>query len=318
MSAPEIIGLLAPKRHGQMLLGIIHTTEPARCAAIKATSANCINGCEEIARRALNEKKVLLSLMESPSEFIVSYLCSFADSSYLYLGISYVGGGDLFSRLMPEGGGDGERLAHIGQEETALYAAQIVLALEHLHTRLVMHRNLKLENLLIGMDGFLVLTDFSLAKHLEPDHSPRIATLCGSPEYMAPEIILGREYDHGCDYWALGCIVHELLTGQTPFAAHGNVRQIVQNVLDGAYSHPPTTSDEARSLIDSLCALHPPLPKSAGRSSHCRLHRPQMRSLRHCLRRSLWRLFSLTSLPRAASLGRAGCNQRRCAWVGPR
>jgi len=256
----QIIGTLAQKRHGAMMLGIDYDS---RChCAIKATSAQFITDREQTGRRALNEKRMLEMLGDAPSPFVVSYVCAFADVNYLYLGMTYVGGGDLFSRLMPAevGGGADEALTTLGEEEVALYASQIVLAIEHLHGHHVMHRNLKLDNLLVGMDGFLVLTAFGMAKSLPADHSARCATLCGSPEYIAPEVLLGRAYNHLVDYWSLGCVVYELLCGRTPFSAAGQVPQIVANVIDGQYALPLSLSPEAQGLIGAL--LQPP---------HCRL-----------------------------------------------
>ena len=89
------------------------------------------------------------------------------------------------------------------------YVSEIVLALEYLHLRGVAYRDLKPENLLIGSDGHLKITDFGFAKKIED----RSYTLCGTPEYIAPEIILGQGHNHGVDWWALGVLIYELISG---------------------------------------------------------------------------------------------------------
>ena len=93
--------------------------------------------------------------------------------------------------------------------------AQLVLALEHLHSKSLIYRDLKPENILIGDDGCIKLADFGFIKRLAPWE--RTYTFCGTPEYMAPEIIAGGGYAHSVDFWALGIMMFELLYGRPPF-----------------------------------------------------------------------------------------------------
>ena len=93
------------------------------------------------------------------------------------------------------------------------YISEITLALGYLHENNIAHRDLKPENLLIGNDGHLKLTDFGFAKKIEG----KTFTICGTPDYLAPEIILGIGHDQGVDWWALGVLIFELLSGYTPF-----------------------------------------------------------------------------------------------------
>lgn len=113
----------------------------------------------------------------------------------------YVPGGEIFSHLRKKG--------NFNIETARYYAAQIVLVLEHLHARNIVYRDLKPENLLLDAQGQLKITDFGFAKPV-PDVT---FTLCGTPEYLAPEIILNTGHSKGVDWWALGILIYEMLMG---------------------------------------------------------------------------------------------------------
>lgn len=124
------------------------------------------------------------------------------------------------------------------------YIAEITLAIQYLHDRLIAYRDLKPENLLIGSDGHLKITDFGFAKKIVD----RTFTLCGTPEYLAPEIIMGQGHDHGVDWWALGILLYEMLSGYPPFY-DTNPYQIYRRIAVGYYEFPQNVSMSARELI---------------------------------------------------------------------
>ena len=132
--------------------------------------------------------------------------------------MDYIAGGELFTYLRTEG-----KLDH---EHAMMYSAQVCLMFEYLHSKNIIYRDLKPENILIDNEGYLKLTDFGFAKYCET----RTYTLCGTPEYLAPEIIMSKGYDKGVDYWALGCLLYELYLSRTPFSADF-ANKIFQNII---------------------------------------------------------------------------------------
>ncbi|KAF2431023.1 Pkinase-domain-containing protein [Tothia fuscella] len=152
-----------------------------------------------------NERNTLAAVAGHP--FITTLVASFQDYDSLYMLLDYCPGGEVFSYL--------RRARRFNEATSQFYAAEIVLILEFLHEREgVAYRDLKPENILIDADGHLKLVDFGFAKKID---NRETYTLCGTPEYLAPEVI--RNTGHGCavDWWAFGILVYEFLVGQPPF-----------------------------------------------------------------------------------------------------
>ncbi|KAL9236109.1 hypothetical protein vseg_010813 [Gypsophila vaccaria] len=173
--------------------------------------------------------------------FIVQLRYSFQTKYRLYLVLDFINGGHLFFQLYNQG---------LFREDLArVYAAEIVSAVSHLHGNGIMHRDLKPENILLDADGHVMLTDFGLAKELEENE--RSNSLCGTVEYMAPEIILGKGHDKAADWWSVGVLIFEMLTGQPPFSG-GNREKIQKKIIKDKCKLPSFLTSEAHSLLKGL------------------------------------------------------------------
>lgn len=158
-----------------------------------------------------HERQILGDVAGYP--FITELIASFSDHDSLYMLLDYVPGGELFSYL--------RRHRRFPEEWAQFYAAEIVLVLEYLHEHQggVAYRDLKPENLLLDAQGHVKLVDFGFAKRLghKNDRPVETYTLCGTPEYLAPEVIQNKGHTTAVDWWALGILIYEFLTGYPPF-----------------------------------------------------------------------------------------------------
>ena len=191
----------------------------------------------------IREKNIMTSI-DHP--FVVNLICTFQDDRHLYMLIEMVQGGELFSVIHTETR-DG-----IPNANSRFYAACILESLAHLHHRHITYRDLKPENILIDALGYCVLVDLGFAKIV----MDKTYTLCGTPLYLAPEVILSRGHDKGADYWSLGCLMYEMILGQTPFYDH-NIDQITlfKRIVHGRYRFPSHSfSEEAQDLIAGMLA----------------------------------------------------------------
>lgn len=143
------------------------------------------------------------------------------------------------------------------EENTAFYAAQLVLALEHLHSLGIIYRDLKPENIMLNAHGDIVLTDFGLSKVPLENSDGRTGTVCGTIEYMAPEVISERvQYDRTVDWWSLGIVIHDMLTGSPPFVAN-NRKKTMDAIMNKKLNLPYYMSSDAKDLLTKLLKRTP-------------------------------------------------------------
>ncbi|KAL7866265.1 hypothetical protein SRHO_G00115120 [Serrasalmus rhombeus] len=186
-----------------------------------------------------NEKEVL---MEVNHPFIVKLFWTWHDERCLFMLMEFVPGGELFSYLRSRG--------KFGNDTALFFSAEIICALEYLHTKDIVYRDLKPENILLDREGHIKLTDFGFAKKVVD----RTCTLCGTPEYLAPEVIQGKGHGLAVDWWALGVLIFEMLSGYPPFF-DDNPFGIYQKVLAAKLNFPRHLDFYVKDLIKKLLVV---------------------------------------------------------------
>ncbi|KAL8902942.1 MAG: hypothetical protein Q9207_004265 [Kuettlingeria erythrocarpa] len=191
-----------------------------------------------------NERNTLAAVAGHP--FITTLITTFSDRDSLYMLLDYCPGGEVFRYLRAAGTFD--------VNTARFYAAEIVLILEFLHNiQGIAYRDMKPENILIDAEGHLKLVDFGFAKKVDTRET---YTLCGTPEYLAPEVIRNSGHGTAVDWWAFGILVYEFLVGTPPFWDN-NPMKIYEKICVGKIKFPSDLDPDARSLISGLCAVNP-------------------------------------------------------------
>ena len=190
------------------------------------------------------EREILTSVSHP---FIVTLYNTFQTSSKLYMVMEFINGGHLFFQLYDQG--------LFSEDIARFFAAEMVLAVGHLHSLGFVHRDMKPENVLLGADGHLKVTDFGLAKCNMTDE-PRTNSMCGTIEYMAPEVILGKGHGKTVDWWSIGILLYEMLVGLPPFRSK-NKNTLKKRITQDKLKLPKYLTSEAHSLIKALLQRDP-------------------------------------------------------------
>ncbi|KAF8820628.1 AGC kinase [Cardiosporidium cionae] len=189
----------------------------------------------------VSERKILSQVMHP---FVVNLIGSFKDDRFLYIALEYVVGGEFFTYL--------RRIKRCNEEAARFYTAQVILIFDYLHSKNIIYRDekdrvwrdLKPENLLIDSSGYLKLTDFGFAKVIEH----RTFTLCGTPEYIAPEVLLNRGHGKPVDWWTLGILIYEMIVGYPPFFDEDPMG-VYHKILNGKIVFPAFFPKYAKLLV---------------------------------------------------------------------
>jgi serum/glucocorticoid-regulated kinase 2 len=186
------------------------------------------------------EKKILQSL-DHP--FLVGMIFCFQTEERIYFIMPFIRGGELFQHLRTE--------KFFKEDKARFYAASMGLALEYLHNHGIVYRDIKPENILIGEDGYLKLIDFGMAKMLKGNE--KATSFCGTPEYLAPEIITGEGHNRAADWWSYGILIFEMLCGIPPFYCE-NTERMYDLITNAELRFPKRiqVSDNAKDLIKKL------------------------------------------------------------------
>ncbi|KAK6543790.1 camp-dependent protein kinase catalytic subunit [Orbilia ellipsospora] len=199
-----------------------------------------------------NDERRMLQRVKHP--FLITLWGTFQDSKNLYMVMDFIEGGELFSLL--------RKSQRFPNPVAKFYAAEVALALDYLHSLNIIYRDLKPENLLLDRHGHLKITDFGFAKEV-PDIT---WTLCGTPDYLAPEVVASKGYNKSVDWWSLGILIFEMLCGYTPFWDGGSPMKIYENILRGRVKYPAYIHPDAMDLLQQL--ITPDLTKRLGNLYH--------------------------------------------------
>ena len=190
------------------------------------------------------ERDILVGLEDCP--FIVKLYYTFQTEKKLYFVLEYCPGGEIFSLL--------QKKRRLSEEQTRFYAAQMVLALEHLHQQDIVYRDLKPENVLIDVNGYIKITDFGLSRMNVKVNEAK--TICGTPEYLAPEIVLKLGYGKPVDWWTLGSMIYEMMVGIPPFYTDKR-QELFETIKFMTPKFPNYLSSVSKSLIEGLLRKDP-------------------------------------------------------------
>uniref|UniRef100_A0A5S6QVC2 non-specific serine/threonine protein kinase n=1 Tax=Trichuris muris TaxID=70415 RepID=A0A5S6QVC2_TRIMR len=218
--------------------------------AIKILKKEVIIAKDEVAH-TLTENRVL---QKTKHPFLTSLKYSFQTSDRLCFVMEYACGGELFFHLQRE------RL--FTEERTRFYGAEIVSALAYLHENNIVYRDIKLENLLLDRDGHIKIADFGLCKE-DISFGEKTKTFCGTPEYLAPEVLEENDYGRAVDWWGTGVVMYEMMCGRLPFYSKDH-EKLFELILTGVVRFPTKLSAEAKSLLSGLLVKDPNTRLGAG------------------------------------------------------
>ena len=237
----DILKLLGKGAFGKVLLA--EDKETKEVFAIKAVEKHIIIEGDDV-EVTLTERNVLALGWEN--RFLTKLHCSFQTNDRLFFVMEYLSGGDLMYHIMQS--------KKFPEERARFYTAEIIIALKFLHKKGIIYRDLKLDNVMLTNDGHIKIADFGMCK--EGIDKKQTQTFCGTPNYIAPEIILGKKYGSSVDWWSLGILTYEMLAGRSPFTSQDE-EELFRKIRKDPVKYPRWLSQPAQSLIGQFLVKTP-------------------------------------------------------------
>ncbi|RKP02191.1 hypothetical protein CXG81DRAFT_11038 [Caulochytrium protostelioides] len=237
----EVLKMLGKGNFGKVLQ--VRKKDTGRIYAMKILIKKDVVEKREV-QHTLSERNVLI---QATSPFLVGLKFAFQTPEKLYLVLDFMNGGELFYHLQSE--------TAFSESRARFYTAELISAIAHLHRYNIIYRDLKPENILLDSNGHIALTDFGLCK--ENISADKITnTFCGTAEYLAPEVLLGRGYGKPVDWWSLGILFYEMTTGLPPFFSE-NTNMMFKKILHAEVTYPASFPPGAKAFVQGLLTRDP-------------------------------------------------------------
>ncbi|XP_059588387.1 LOW QUALITY PROTEIN: serine/threonine-protein kinase N1 [Alligator mississippiensis] len=240
----KFLAVLGRGHFGKVLLS--ECTQTGQLYAVKALKKGDIVARDEV-ESLLCEKRILEAATEARHPFLVNLAACFQTPAHVCFVMEYAPGGDLMMHIHTD----------VFTEPRAMfYAACVVLGLQFLHDHKIVYRDLKLDNLLLDAEGFVKIADFGSARKVGMGYGDRTSTFCGTPEFLAPEVLTDTSYTRAVDWWGLGVLIYEMLVGESPFPGDDE-EEVFDSIVNDEVRYPRFLSTEAIGLMRRLLRRNP-------------------------------------------------------------
>ncbi|XP_057193806.1 serine/threonine-protein kinase N2 [Triplophysa rosa] len=246
----KCVAVLGRGHFGKVLLAEYKTT--GEMFAIKALKKGDIVARDEV-DSLMCEKRIFETVNSVRHPFLVNLFACFQTKEHVCFVMEYAAGGDLMMHIHAD---------VFSELRSVFYAACVVLGLQFLHDHKIVYRDLKLDNLLLDTEGYVKIADFGLCKE-GMGFSDRTSTFCGTPEFLAPEVLTETSYTRAVDWWGLGVLIFEMLVGESPFPGDDE-EEVFDSIVNDEVRYPRFLSTEAISIMRRLLRRNPERRLGAG------------------------------------------------------